>query len=80
MNQRNENKNKPTMSWKAGGVSAALFENERVVNGKQFTTKNVVVERNYQDREGNWKKTSSFNGVADLVKARLVMSNWEGRG
>ena len=33
--------------------------------------RNVAVERNYKDKEGNWKSTNTFR-VQDLPKVELV--------
>lgn len=65
--------NKPVKQWKVGGVTASLWENERFRNGRAFKSKSVSLTRSYQDGQGNWKDTNSYNGVMDLVKARTAI-------
>ena len=53
---------KPLAKFIAGGVSAALWENEMAVKGGE-TVKilKTSVSRRYKDRNGNWKTTCSFS-------------------
>ena len=39
--------------------------------GKKFSVYTVAFERNYKDRDGNWKSTNSMR-VNDIPKLRLV--------
>jgi len=53
---------KPVAKFKAGQVSAALWENEITVkNGHKATMLKATVERRYRDKDGNWKSSSSFS-------------------
>ena len=65
--------NEPTKSFKAGGVRASVFDNQRQTHdGRTFTVRDVVIDRTYKDNEGNWKTTNRFSGI-DIAKAILVL-------
>lgn len=52
---------KPTAKFKAGQVSAALWENEITAkNGGKVTVLKATVQRRYKDKEG-WKSSQSFS-------------------
>ena len=42
----------PIAKFKAGEVTAALWENSVVLNGKQVSMQKATVERRYKDRDG----------------------------
>ena len=48
-------------SFAAGGVRAAIWENEIRVNGSATTMLKASVERRYKDKDGTWKSSSSFS-------------------
>jgi len=52
---------KPVAKFKAGQISAALWENEITVNGKQVTMLKATVQRRYKDKDGQWKSGGSFS-------------------
>jgi hypothetical protein len=52
---------KPLKSFAAGGVRAALWENEIRVNGSSKTMLKATVERRYKDKDGSWKSSTSFS-------------------
>lgn len=52
--------NMPVETIRMGGVNIPIWKNEREFNGKQITTYNYTIQRNYQDAQGNWKNTNSF--------------------
>jgi len=52
---------KPLKSFAAGGVRAALWNNEIRVNGSSKTTLKATVERRYKDKDGTWKSSQSFS-------------------
>jgi len=52
---------KPLRSFAAGGVRAAIWENEIRVNGSAKTILKATVERRYKDKSGTWKSTTSFS-------------------
>ena len=65
--------NQPVAKFKHGSVEAAIFENEIKKDGKTFTIRKVVVQRNYLDRNDRWQSTSSLD-INDVPKAVLVLS------
>ena len=52
---------KPLKSFAAGGVRAAIWENEIQVNGSAKTMLKATIERRYRDKDGSWKSTTSFS-------------------
>jgi len=52
---------RPLKSSRAGGVRAALWENETQVNGSSKTVLEATVERRCKDKSGTWKSTTSFS-------------------
>ena len=67
------NGKKPKQTFRSGAITASVWENERSVNGRPMTIKSASLSRNYQDREGNWKATSSGMSALDVRKAILVL-------
>ena len=59
--------NKPVKKIRIGSVSATIWKQE----GGLFYT--ASLERNYKDKDGNWKSTHSFS-ADDLVLAAKVAS------
>ena len=53
---------KPTAKFKAGQVSAALWENEIEMKGRTVTVLKATVQRRYKDNKTDtWKSSSSFS-------------------
>ena len=53
---------KPVAKFKAGQVSAALWENEVTTKtGRKVTVLKATVERRYKDRDGQWKSSGSLS-------------------
>ena len=52
---------KPVAKFRAGPVSAAIWENEITVNGKKAVMLKASVERRYKDKDGQWKSSTSFS-------------------
>ena len=48
-------------SFAAGGVRAAIWENEIQANGSAKIVLKAPVERRYKDRNGTWKSSQSFS-------------------
>ena len=65
--------NKPEKKYKAGAVSATVWKNEGQKNGKSFAFHTISIARNYKDKDGEWKNSSSLR-LADLPKAALVLN------
>ena len=51
---------KPVAKFRAGPVSAAIWENEITVNGKKTVILKASVERRFKDKDGQWKSSTSF--------------------
>ena len=67
-----EEKQRPDKKFKAGAVTATIQANEmKDRQGNKFSVYTVAFERNYKDRDGNWKSTNSM-GVNDIPKLQLV--------
>jgi hypothetical protein len=52
---------RPVAKFRAGQVSAALWENEITVNGRKATMLKATVERRFKDKDGQWKSSNSFS-------------------
>jgi len=51
----------PIAKFRAGQVSAALWENEIQTGGRTATILKVTIQRRYRDTDGNWKSSTSFS-------------------
>jgi len=64
----------PEKKFKSGAISATIWENVgHTEDGKETSFKTVSFERNYLDKDGNWKSTNNLR-TSDLPKAILVLS------
>ena len=53
---------KPVAKFKAGQISAALWENEVDLKGRVVTVLKATVQRRYRDNQTDtWKSSSSFS-------------------
>lgn len=66
-------KNLPEKKFKAGAISATIWKNEVSKDGKVMAFRTVSLDRNYKDKDGNWKTTHSLRST-DLPKASLVLN------
>lgn len=64
-----KNMSKPIKKFRAGGVSAAVWENQ----SEKGSFASISLQRTYKDKEDEWKHTSSLK-VNDLPKAMLVLN------
>ena len=65
---------RPTKKWKAGAIEAAIFENEKEVNGNVVGFKTVSLGRSYKKKgEDIWRNEVIYMRRADLQKAILVL-------
>lgn len=53
--------NQPLKKISVGRVSAAIWENNATVNGKEVKILKASLERRYTDKDGNWKSSNSFS-------------------
>ena len=51
----------PVSKFRAGQVSAAIWENPIEVKGKTVTMLKATVQRRYKDKDGDWKSSQSFS-------------------
>jgi hypothetical protein len=65
--------NAPVKKFKAGAISATIWENQtRNDQGQIVSFKNVTFERVYKDVKGEWQTTNGLR-ANDLPKAVLVL-------
>ena len=65
--------NKPIQKFNVGAIHVSIWENEGV--SKEGIVRNfnsVSIDRNYKDKQGEWKSTNSLK-VNDLPKAILAL-------
>lgn len=62
--------NKPEKKFKAGAISATIWNNEPQAG---TTFKTISIERVYKDKTDAWKSTNSLR-ISDIPKARLVLN------
>lgn len=68
-----EKQNTPLKKFRAGAVSATVWENQSInEQGQPVSFRNVSFERSYKDAKGEWQNTSQLR-VNDLPKAMLVL-------
>jgi hypothetical protein len=69
-----EKPNQPVKKFKAGAISATVWENQtQNQQGQSVSYKSVSFDRTYKDANGEWQHTNSLR-MADLPKATLVLS------
>ena len=71
--EENQAKNAPEKKFRAGAISATVWNNQTQKDGKDVNYSTISFERGYKDREGNWKSTSSLR-VADIPRAVVVLN------
>ena len=64
--------NLPENKFRAGPVSASVFVNQFETQTGPKTARNVVLERTYKDKDGQFKTSKSLS-ERDLPKAILVL-------
>lgn len=64
--------NLPENKFKAGPVSASVFVNQFETQTGPKTARNVVLERTYKDKDGQFKASKSLS-ERDVPKAILVL-------
>lgn len=66
-------KKQPEKKYRAGGVTATIWLNEKEDDkGEKTNFRTVSFEKNYLDKDNNWQTTNVLR-VADLPKAKLVL-------
>ena len=62
---------RPERKFRCGAVEAAVFGNDIQKDGKTLLLKKVSIQKRYQDVDGNWGSTNSYD-ANDLPKLKLV--------
>ena len=67
--------NMPIQKWRSGGIEAALWKNERQVNGATVEFRTVSLSRSYRKKgEDIWRSDVIGNlRVNDIQKVLLVL-------
>ena len=69
-----ESKNMPVKKFRAGAISATVWENQaQNQKGEIISFKSVSFDRSYKDANGEWQKTNSLR-MSDLPRAALVIN------
>lgn len=63
----------PEITFRHGQCTASVFENEYERGDRKFSVRNVVFQRRYIDKDGEWQTTNSLK-VNDIPKAVLVLN------
>ena len=66
-------KNLPKKTIRVGAIAATIWKNEITNNNEKTFYFSVSLNRNYKDKDGNWKNTTSLRS-SDLPKAMLVLN------
>ncbi|MBW2992419.1 hypothetical protein KY345_04345 [Candidatus Woesearchaeota archaeon] len=67
-------KNLPEMKFRAGAISATVWQNKgQNKEGQPTEYRTISLERGYKDKNGEWKSTNSFR-INDLPRASLVLN------
>ncbi|MBW2990175.1 hypothetical protein KY348_00550 [Candidatus Woesearchaeota archaeon] len=74
MEKKTASGNLPVKKFKAGAISATIWENQaQNKQGEEVTYNSVSFDRTYKDANGEWQKTNSLR-TSDLPKAALVLN------
>ncbi|KYK25749.1 hypothetical protein AYK26_01910 [Euryarchaeota archaeon SM23-78] len=69
-----EKPNKPIKKFKAGAISATIWENQgKNKQGESISYNSISFDRNYKDANDEWQTTNSLR-MSDLPKAALVLN------
>jgi hypothetical protein len=68
------NGNKPIKRFRAGAITASVFENINIVRGSESKIYNVLISKTFKDKEGNWKSSHSFSVFYELPKVILLLN------
>ncbi len=66
-----QEKPKPEQTFRAGGISASVWRNITKDGENEYPS--ITFERNYKDKDGSWKSTTSLR-MNDLPKAAVVLA------
>ena len=72
-NEAVQTANVPEKKFRAGVVSATIWQNKGVGgDGKSITYRTVSFQRSYKDRNGTWQNANSLR-INDLPRASVVL-------
>lgn len=63
---------KPIKKFSCGLVKCSVWSNEVEREGKKFDMISYKIEKDYQDKDGNWKSTSNYN-INELVRLYFLV-------
>lgn len=66
-------KNIPEMKFRAGAVSATVWQNTGQKDGELTKFNTISIERSYKDKSDKWQSTSTLR-INDLPRAALVLT------
>ena len=73
-NTTKEQNNTPVKRFRAGAISATVWENNTTTkNGEPATFFTVTLDRAYKDPSGDWQHATSYR-INDLPRAQLVLN------
>lgn len=73
MGKPNEEKHLPEKKFRAGGITATIWQNEgKDKDGNKTEFHTVGIDRSYMDKNGEWQSTTTLR-LNDLPKVALVM-------
>ena len=79
-----EEKNKPSLELRLGNTKLIVWENKKVIDGKEVVFDSVHLEQVFKDKDDNWKSNSNFNKnqlidikrlIDDYLKLRFPIKN-----
>ena len=63
----------PEMKFRAGAISATVWENQGQRDGEVTSFNTISITRNYKDKKDEWQSTNSLR-INDLPRAALVLT------
>jgi hypothetical protein len=66
-------KNPPEMKFRAGALTATVWQNQGQKDGEVTSYATVSLERSYKDKNNEWQTTNSMR-INDLPRAALVLT------
>jgi hypothetical protein len=70
-------KNKPCYEKRIGSIRLAIWENfgdsKNGDNGMPVAWHNVAITRRWRDPSGEWKESTTFNGLGDLAQVATAV-------
>jgi hypothetical protein len=72
MEKTDTGKNLPEMKFRAGAVTATVWQNTGMKDGEATSYNTISIERSYKDKNDAWQSTNSMR-INDLPRAALVL-------